>query len=256
MLKKLVKYGNSSALVLDKPLLEILNIAEGSTLKIKTDGISLIISPVDSNSDNKVIPTITPQETFTEAMSNSLDTFTKTKTPGEGQRYFKEIKNIIARYEMPIKQLFNNKQFTEELDELEQRFDGNQHSHEYYHAITQLQKKHNPELMSLEKEVKEISQQYAPQEYQYKDPENKGALTLAMHAFKKVHEKYAHLMLPIIQLNENSEYIHESVLLAEKYNHVKNSLQYVNEHIQLIAKYIPEYAAYQDEIKKVTEDFK
>jgi len=255
MLKKLVKYGNSSALVLDKALLEILNIAEGSTLKIKTDGISLIITPVDSSSDNKISSTITPQETFTEAMSKNLDTFTKTKTPGEGQIYLKEIMNIFARYETPIKYLFNNKQFREELDQIEQRFNGNQHNPEYYHAIAQLHQKHNPELMSLEKEVKEISQKYAVEEYQYKDSNNKGALTLAMYEFKKVHEKYAHLRLPIIQLNENSEYIHESVLLAEKYNNAKNSLQYVNEHIQLIAKYIPEYAAYQDEIKKVTEAF-
>ena len=44
MLKKLVKYGNSNALVLDKAILELLNIPEGAHVKIKTDGTSLIIS--------------------------------------------------------------------------------------------------------------------------------------------------------------------------------------------------------------------
>lgn len=45
MLKKLVKYGNSNALVLDKPILELLGIEEGSIVRLKTDGTSLIITP-------------------------------------------------------------------------------------------------------------------------------------------------------------------------------------------------------------------
>lgn len=45
MLKKLVKYGNSNALVLDKPILELLGIEEGSVVRLKTDGVSLIITP-------------------------------------------------------------------------------------------------------------------------------------------------------------------------------------------------------------------
>ena len=48
MLKKLVKYGNSKALVLDRAILELLNIKEGGLLKLKTDGKSLTITPVQS----------------------------------------------------------------------------------------------------------------------------------------------------------------------------------------------------------------
>jgi len=45
MIKKLVQHGNSFALVIDKPILELLNIDSDTSLEIKTDGINLIITP-------------------------------------------------------------------------------------------------------------------------------------------------------------------------------------------------------------------
>lgn len=46
MIKKLSKYGNSLAVLIDKPILELLNINEKTPLRIKTDGRSIIIEPV------------------------------------------------------------------------------------------------------------------------------------------------------------------------------------------------------------------
>jgi antitoxin MazE len=46
MIKKLVSHGNSSALIIDKPILEILKINEDTLLEVSTDGKNLIISPV------------------------------------------------------------------------------------------------------------------------------------------------------------------------------------------------------------------
>lgn len=43
MLKKLVKYGNSSALLLDRTLLALLNIKENSILKLRVEGDALIV---------------------------------------------------------------------------------------------------------------------------------------------------------------------------------------------------------------------
>ncbi len=45
MVKKLVKHGNSLALVIDKPVLDILKISAETSLDISTDGDVLIISP-------------------------------------------------------------------------------------------------------------------------------------------------------------------------------------------------------------------
>lgn len=46
MIKKLTKHGNSLALVIDKGVLELLNIDDKTPLDITTDGKMLIISPV------------------------------------------------------------------------------------------------------------------------------------------------------------------------------------------------------------------
>jgi antitoxin MazE len=45
MIKKLTKHGNSWALVIDKPVLELLNIDPETPLEIATDGQTLIVSP-------------------------------------------------------------------------------------------------------------------------------------------------------------------------------------------------------------------
>jgi antitoxin MazE len=46
MVKKMTKHGNSMALVLDRPILELLHIDADTPLDISTDGEVLIITPV------------------------------------------------------------------------------------------------------------------------------------------------------------------------------------------------------------------
>ncbi len=46
MVKKLTAHGNSSALIIEKPILQLLNITMNTPLEIATDGKNLIISPV------------------------------------------------------------------------------------------------------------------------------------------------------------------------------------------------------------------
>jgi antitoxin component of MazEF toxin-antitoxin module len=45
MTKKLIRHGNSAALVLDKALLDLLKIQIDSPLEVTTDGRNIIISP-------------------------------------------------------------------------------------------------------------------------------------------------------------------------------------------------------------------
>ncbi|MBW0436030.1 AbrB family transcriptional regulator [Leptospira yasudae] len=47
MVKKLIQHGNSSALIIEKPILELLHITSDTSLDISTDGKSLIITPID-----------------------------------------------------------------------------------------------------------------------------------------------------------------------------------------------------------------
>lgn len=53
MVKYLTTHGNSAALVLDKPILELLQIDMSTPLEITTDGNSLVISPVKDASREK-----------------------------------------------------------------------------------------------------------------------------------------------------------------------------------------------------------
>ena len=53
MIKKLVQHGNSAALILDKPILELLNVTMDTPLEITTDGRSLVISPAASHSEEE-----------------------------------------------------------------------------------------------------------------------------------------------------------------------------------------------------------
>ncbi len=46
MIKKMTKHGNSLALVIDRPVLDLLRIDAETPLEISTDGEVLIISPV------------------------------------------------------------------------------------------------------------------------------------------------------------------------------------------------------------------
>ena len=53
MIKKLVSHGNSAALIIDKPILELLKIDAETSLEITTDGRNLIISPVEDSKREK-----------------------------------------------------------------------------------------------------------------------------------------------------------------------------------------------------------
>ena len=45
MIRKLIPHGNSVALVIDEPIMEILNITNETTFELSTDGRNLILSP-------------------------------------------------------------------------------------------------------------------------------------------------------------------------------------------------------------------
>jgi antitoxin component of MazEF toxin-antitoxin module len=52
MTKKLVQHGNSAALILDKPILDLLNVTMDTPLEISTDGRNIVISPVSTHSED------------------------------------------------------------------------------------------------------------------------------------------------------------------------------------------------------------
>lgn len=59
MVKKLIQHGNSAALILDKPILDLLNLKVDTPLEITTDGKNLIISPqLDVNKEKDILASL------------------------------------------------------------------------------------------------------------------------------------------------------------------------------------------------------
>jgi len=54
MIKKLSTIGNSLALIIDRPILELLGITKDTELEIKTDGEGLVVKPVKKDHNERV----------------------------------------------------------------------------------------------------------------------------------------------------------------------------------------------------------
>jgi len=55
MVKKLIQHGNSAALVIDKPIMEMLKITNETLFELSTDGRNLILSPQVEHTQEKDI---------------------------------------------------------------------------------------------------------------------------------------------------------------------------------------------------------
>jgi antitoxin component of MazEF toxin-antitoxin module len=53
VLKKLTKHGNSLALVIDRPILDLLKIDPETPLEVSTDGKRLIVAPAEASARRK-----------------------------------------------------------------------------------------------------------------------------------------------------------------------------------------------------------
>ena len=55
MTKRLIQHGNSTALIIDKPILDMLNLTSETTFQLSTDGKNIILSPQNENFQEKDI---------------------------------------------------------------------------------------------------------------------------------------------------------------------------------------------------------
>lgn len=181
MLKKLVKYGNSNALVLDRTILALLNIDEGSTVKLRIEGDSLIIKaaeevkPTESlrleieNAFDKIPDQTASTEALKEfsdekcrAYGQQLDTSETLKEwlPGtENSKKLEEAyRKIMAKYQDQM-ELLSSSEFQNEMDELAQKFEGNHTSNEFIEEVQKLRFKHAPGLMKMDEEMHAVTEQ-------------------------------------------------------------------------------------------------
>ena len=55
MIKNLTKHGNSWALVIDKPILDLLNIDPTAPVEITTDGQTLVLAPIKAKGHSEKV---------------------------------------------------------------------------------------------------------------------------------------------------------------------------------------------------------
>jgi antitoxin component of MazEF toxin-antitoxin module len=59
MIKRLIQHGNSAALILDKPILDLLHLNINTPFEITTDGKNLILSPqVEENREADILKSL------------------------------------------------------------------------------------------------------------------------------------------------------------------------------------------------------
>ncbi len=77
MFKKLSQHGNSYAIIIDKPILELLSIDKDTLMKIKTDGRNIIIEPIDVVEQHTISKNPKIQAAFEEVMEKYEEAFRK-----------------------------------------------------------------------------------------------------------------------------------------------------------------------------------
>jgi len=77
MKKKLSKFGNSRALIIDKPILKLLNIEDDTILEIKIVEGALLILPVKKGKDKIVSKNKKLQEAYEQIMEEYHEDFKK-----------------------------------------------------------------------------------------------------------------------------------------------------------------------------------
>lgn len=111
MVKKLSKYGNSLALIIDKPILELLNIQEDTPLKITTDGKAIFITPdISAKTHKEKLKEFTEEamDEYSEALQKLADSeASKEKMPFISER--KEVQEaaerVMKKYANALKKL-------------------------------------------------------------------------------------------------------------------------------------------------------
>lgn len=170
MLKKLVKYGNSTTLVIDKAILELLNMDESSIVKLHTDGKSLIITPVVNVQKDTI--SSTTEETIRSGMESARSIMdqdvhnmsAEMKAKAANPEMQKELKAHFERHMQAGKDLAkameSNEEYAQALKVLEQKFNPKTHPKEYMEEFTQLRTKHFPAFAQMDKELKAILEKY------------------------------------------------------------------------------------------------
>ncbi len=252
MLKKLVRYGNSNALVLDKAILELLNIAEGSVVKISTDGKSIILTPYQS-----VTPIV--QETMTSAdalrVAQVQESMKVYKNLSEEQKslFGKELLILTKKHAELMMSLGYHEQLQKKLADARVACAGDQAAFLEQYKI--LIAKYVPEIPALQEKMLAIyeecrilsgDQPIQKLQSQHMQMEKDMAEVFAKH--KATQTAAGNFM-------NSSEYQHRAQLITEKYQGNQNSVEFMTEIKQLMYEFCPEMKQLHQDLEVIAQKY-
>lgn len=253
MLKKLVKYGNSNAIILDKAILELLEIEEGATIKIKTDGKSIIITPHIKAVSEKVHETFTHEQANLEASIREGFKRYDGLEKDQREKLEKEYLILLKKFQGLSQELAKNKDFMDGVASLKMQCDTA--SPEFVTKYKMLRDKYAPEHAKAEAELgafEKLNNLTAHANTSQPSAEQMKAMEQDFYA---VHQKNHEVYKKHGELLNNPEYQHEAQLIAEKYGADKNSADYIKAMDALNHQFLPEYRKAQDELKAVAAKY-
>lgn len=168
MLKKLVKYGNSNALILDRAIMELLGMHEGSVVKLHTDGKSLIITPAEAEKPSNI--TLNGLETL---INVGAEKQAESKADPEKKRLLEEwapgtenfaklmevVAPISAKYTKEMQKL-SSEPFMAEVDALAIKHHGDKSSEEFMKGYKVLRDKYVPSYRKMMQEIRETYKKF------------------------------------------------------------------------------------------------
>ncbi|MFA6066155.1 MAG: AbrB/MazE/SpoVT family DNA-binding domain-containing protein [Candidatus Babeliaceae bacterium] len=265
MLKKLVKYGNSNALVFDKAILELLNISEGSVLKIRTDGVSLILTPhvQQKNIEEKISPTITHIDAVQDSV---IDCIIKqyNLSPQNRDALIKELKELYAQRKALIEKTWPAyRDFAQKKEALLQKYNVT-YSPEFHEECVTLQNSLIPEIAKIEDQLLNFEKNHNLNNAQaimrpdmtLKQTIHAESMEKLKGAYADLAKKHAEARTQLASMAENPDAIHELQLMTEKSGGNLNvgTLEYATAYNEIRYKYAPKARAMDEEMTRVAKE--
>lgn len=252
MLKKLVRYGNSNALVLDKAILELLNIAEGSVVKISTDGRSIILTP-HQPTELPINETLTSTEALLMAgVKESMKAYPQLSNE---QKIMLETKlQVLTKKHYELMMLLgDNEPFQKEVAELKMLCgDDKQLFLDQYKAA---RNNHAPEIKTIEDTMLQIHEQCKILSGG-KSTENMQDMQKQMEKeMTAIFTKHKETQAEANNFMNSPEYQHRAQLITEKYQNNVNSVEFMTEMKQLIYEFCPAMKQLHQDLENVSKKY-
>ena len=226
MLKKLVRYGNSNALVIDKAILELLNIGEGSVVKLSTDGKSIVITPQETVEQESVQDSVTSEEIMHQNAANQV--FANDKAGPELEKKKAAYIALLKKQSELLQSACNNSEYVKEMQTNLLESNGD------YTVLAEknkkTQQKYLPDLDALQKDIAELS---GTTQEEFNQQKEKFTKLFSESLFRDV-------MFKLGQIIQQPDYIHEKQLLIDKFEGDQSSKEFTEAFNQLNYKYCPE----------------